>query len=136
MTRKGLARWHGGLKDGGGTLSTESGALSDQKYDFRARFEGGGATNPEELLAAALAACYSMALSANLAEEDMTAAEIATTASVTIENLSIDKCHLEVRARVPNGDAEAFRRAAEKTKAGCPVSKLFKAEITLDAALS
>jgi osmotically inducible protein OsmC len=136
MTRKSTAVWNGGLKDGSGVVSTESKVLSEQPYSFKGRFEDSSTTNPEELLAAAHAACFAMALSAQLAEQGMTADKLEATSSVTIQNLSIDKIHLELIATIPNADAEKFETAANNAKAGCPVSKLFNAEITLDAKLA
>ncbi len=135
MTRNGSAVWQGGLKDGHGSVSTESGVLKDQQYSFSTRFENGIGTNPEELLGAAHASCFSMALSNQLSQNGMTAEKIATTASVTMENLVITKVHLDLTATIPGADKEKFLAAAEAAKKGCPVSKLFNAEITLDAKL-
>jgi lipoyl-dependent peroxiredoxin len=140
MQRKGSAVWNGGLKDGKGTVSTESGTLKDTQYSFAARFESGAGTNPEELLAAAHAGCFSMALSGQLGAANLKADRIATTATVTLEKLdsgfTITKVHLEVKAKIPGADKTAFDSAANNAKAGCPVSKLFKgAEITMSAAL-
>lgn len=139
MKRKGSAVWKGGLKDGKGTVSTESGALKGTQYSFSARFESGVGTNPEELLAAAHAGCFSMALSGQLAQAGMTAESIETTATVTLEKVeagfAITAVHLEVTARIPGGDQAKFEQAAANAKAGCPVSKLFNAKITMDAKL-
>lgn len=136
MTRKGSAVWSGGLKDGHGTVSTESGVLKDVPYSFQTRFENEkNGTNPEELLGAAHAGCFSMALSNELAQEGMKPQEIRTTADVTIENFTINKIHLEVVARVPGGDNDKFQQAVARAKAGCPVSKLFHTEITASARL-
>jgi osmotically inducible protein OsmC len=140
MQRKGSAVWNGGLKDGKGTVSTESGTLKETQYSFAARFESGAGTNPEELLAAAHAGCFSMALSGQLGAANLKADRIATTATVSLEKLesgfTITKVHLDVKAKVPGADQAAFATAANNAKAGCPVSKLFKgAEITMSAAL-
>jgi len=136
MKRKGSAVWNGGLKDGKGTLSTESGVLNNSQYSFKTRFEDGIGTNPEELLAAAHAACFSMALSNQLAQHGMTADSIETTSTVTMENLTITKFDLTLVATIPDADADKFAVAANEAKEGCPVSRLFKAEITLDAKLA
>ncbi len=139
MKRTGSAVWNGDLKDGKGTVSTESGALKELHYSFDKRFGDEPGTNPEELIGAAHAGCFSMALSKVLADEGMTPEEIATTAEVTLEavedGFAITKVHLRTRARIPGADEAAFRRAAEAAKTGCPVSKLLTAEITLDAGL-
>jgi len=139
MKRTGSAVWKGDLKSGAGTISTESGALDALPYGFSKRFGDEKGTNPEELIGAAHASCFSMALSVQLGEAGLTADEIATTAAVTLENVdggfSITAVHLTLRARIPGADEAAFTKAAEAAKAGCPVSKLLKAEITLDAAL-
>lgn len=139
MKRKGSARWRGGLKDGRGTVSTASGVLADAQYSFGTRFEEGAGTNPEELLAAAHAGCFSMALSKQLEDAGLKAEEINTTAAVTLEKtdagFTITKVHLDVAARIPGGDASAFETAANNAKAGCPVSRLFNAEITMEARL-
>jgi osmotically inducible protein OsmC len=135
MTRKGSAVWNGGLKNGSGTVSTESGVLNAQQYSYKTRFEDGIGTNPEELLGAAHAACFSMALSNQLAQHGLTAESINTTASIIMENLTIGKVHLDVEVTIPGADPEEFHAAAQEAKDGCPVSRLFKAEITLDAKL-
>ena len=139
MKRTGSAVWQGGIRDGKGTVSTESGVLDGAQYSFSSRFEEGKGTNPEELLAAAHAGCFSMALSKQLNDAGFTADSINTTASVRLEKtdagFSITNVHLEVTARVPGADAAAFETAANNAKAGCPVSRLFNAEITLDAKL-
>jgi osmotically inducible protein OsmC len=135
MVRKGSAKWMGGLKDGSGKVSTESGVLKDQQYSFKTRFEDGIGTNPEELLAAAHAGCFSMALSNQLGQNGMTAESITTTANLTMENLTITKVHLEVEAVIPGGDEAKFQEAAAGAKAGCPVSRLFNADITMTATL-
>ena len=139
MKRTGSARWQGGLKDGRGTVSTESGVLSEAQYSFGTRFEDGAGTNPEELLAAAHAGCFSMALSKQLEDAGMKADEINTTATVRLEKtdagFTITRVHLDVTARVPGADQSKFETAANNAKAGCPVSRLFNAEITMDAKL-
>jgi len=139
MLRKGSAVWRGGIRDGRGTVSTESGVLSEAQYSFATRFEDGKGTNPEELIAAAHAGCFSMALSKQLGDAGMTAESINTTAAVRLEKsdagFSITKVHLDVTARIPGADPAAFEAAADKAKAGCPVSRLLNAEITMDAKL-
>ena len=137
IEKHGSAKWTGGLKDGEGVVSTQTGALTDVPYTFATRFEGKPGSNPEELLAAAHAACFSMALSGQLGQRGMTADSIETTATVTlVPGTGITKSHLDLTATIPGADAEAFKEAAEAAKAGCPVSQLFKAEITLDAKLA
>src|SRR3979490_591504 len=125
MQRKGSAVWKGGLKDGKGTVSTESGTLRDTQYSFSSRFESGTGTNPEELLAAAHAGCFSMALSGQLGAANMVAESINTTAAVSLEKVdggfAITKVHLDVVARIPGADQAAFDTAASNAKAGCPV---------------
>jgi osmotically inducible protein OsmC len=139
MIRKGSAVWNGGLKDGKGTVSTESGALDKKPYAFVSRFESGAGTNPEELIAAAHAACFSMALSGQLGGQGMTAESIATTAALTLEKLekgwTVTKIHLAVSAKIPGGDPAKFQTAAAAAKAGCPISRLLNAEITMEAEL-
>ncbi len=139
MRRKASALWQGGLKDGKGTISTDSKVLSDTQYSFSTRFEEGIGTNPEELIAAAHAGCFSMALSAQLGEAGLTAESIRTTASLRLEKtdtgFTITSVHLDVTARVPGADRGAFETAANNAKAGCPVSKVLKAEITMEARL-
>lgn len=139
MKRKGSAVWSGDLKSGKGTLSTESGVLKQSQYSFKTRFEDGIGTNPEELIAAAHAGCFSMALSAQLAQAGMTAERIETTASVTMEQsgggFSITAVHLDLRATIPGADQAAFDKAANDAKTGCPVSKVLNAAITMEAKL-
>lgn len=139
MKRKASAVWNGGLKDGRGRISTDSGVLSDTQYSFSTRFEEGQGTNPEELIAAAHAGCFSMALSGQLGNAGMTAESINTTATVRLEKtdagFTITSVHLDVTARIPGADQQAFETAANNAKAGCPVSRLLKAEITMDAKL-
>jgi len=139
MKRSASAEWKGGLKDGKGTISTESGVLANTSYSFGTRFESAKGTNPEELIGAAHAGCFSMALSAQLGEAGMTAERIATTAAVTLEKLesgfAITAIHLTVKAKIPGADAAKFQTAANNAKAGCPVSKVLSATITMDASL-
>ncbi len=139
INRTGSAIWQGGLKDGKGTISTESGALDGHPYGFAMRFEGVKGTNPEELIGAAHAGCFSMALSGILGREGLTAERMDTKARVTLEQkeggFEITAVHLTLEGRVPGCDAAKFQELAEKAKAGCPVSKLLKATITLDAKL-
>jgi len=139
MTTFGTAQWRGGLKDGKGAISTKSGALKDYPYGFASRFEGKPGTNPEELIGAAHAGCFTMALSLILGEAGLTADEMNTQADVTLEKqgdgFAITKVHLTLRAKIPGTDSAKFLELAGKAKAGCPVSKLLKADISLDAAL-
>ena len=139
MKRKASAVWQGGLKDGKGTISTDSGVLDNTQYSFSTRFEDGKGTNPEELIAAAHAGCFSMALSGQLGSAGLTAESINTTATVTLEKtdagFTITKVHLDVTARIPGAEQSAFETAANNAKAGCPISRLLKAEITMDARL-
>ncbi len=139
MKRNASAIWKGGLKDGKGTISTDSGVLSDTQYSFGTRFEEGRGTNPEELIAAAHAGCFSMALSNELGNAGMTAESINTTASVTLnktdDGFTITTVHLDVTARIPGAEQQAFETAANNAKAGCPVSKVLNAKITMDAKL-
>lgn len=139
MQRTASAVWHGGLKDGKGTISTQSGVLKAAQYSFSTRFEDGVGTNPEELIAAAHAGCFTMALSGQLTNAKLTAESIETTAEVTLEKLEIGptvtKIHLKTRAKVPGASREAFETAANNAKSGCPISRLLKAEITMDAQL-
>ena len=139
IKRKGSAVWSGGLKDGKGTVSTQSGVLNQAQYGFNTRFENGPGTNPEELLGAAHAGCFTMALSAQLGEAGMTAQKLETTATVSLDKVeggfAIPAIHLELVATIPGANEQAFQEAARKAKEGCPVSKLFNANITLDAKL-
>lgn len=139
MKRSASAVWNGGLKDGKGKISTDSGVLSDTQFSFSTRFEDGVGTNPEELIAAAHAGCFSMALSGQLSQAGLTAESINTTATVRLEKgdsgFAITAVHLDVRARVPGADAAAFETAANNAKAGCPVSKVLKADITMNTTL-
>jgi osmotically inducible protein OsmC len=139
MQRSASAHWQGGLKDGQGTVTTDSGVLSKTQYSFSTRFENGVGTNPEELIAAAHAGCFSMALSAQLDGVGLKADAIDTKAALTMEKtdagFTITKIHLELRAKIPNADDAKFQKAAADAKAGCPVSRVLNAEITLDAKL-
>jgi osmotically inducible protein OsmC len=140
MVRKGSAVWNGSLKEGKGTVSTESGVLTNAQYSFSTRFENGRGTNPEELIAAAHAGCFSMALSAQLGNAGITPQSLETTAAVTLEKLesgfTVTKIHLDLTARIPGVDKAVFDKAAADAKAGCPISKLLKAaEITLTTKL-
>ena len=140
MDRSASAVWHGGLKDGKGTISTQSGVLKDTQYSFSTRFENGVGTNPEELIAAAHAGCFSMALSGQLTAAELPPTSIETTAVVTLEKtdagFTVTKIHLTTKATVPGIDKAKFDELATKAKEGCPISRLLKAaEITLDATL-
>ena len=137
--RRGNTVWHGGIRDGKGAISTESGALAAYPYGFASRFDGQPGTNPEELIAAAHAGCFTMALSLILGEAKFVAETMETSAKVTLEQVeggyAITQVDLALRAKVPGITPEKFLELAATAKAGCPVSKLLKAEITLDAAL-
>src|SRR5450759_975128 len=139
MVRKASAVWNGSLKEGKGTISNESKVLSNARYSFSTRFENGIGTNPEELIAAAHAGCFTMALSGQLTNAGITPESLETTAAVTLEKLeagfTVTKIHLDVTAKVPGADAAAFEKAAQNAKAGCPISRLLKAEITMTAKL-
>ena len=135
ITNFGSAKWQGGLKDGQGQVSTRSGALKDQPYGFKTRFEDAPGTNPEELIGAAHAACFSMALSLQLEQAGVTGAQIESTSAITLEKqdngFTITKAHLTARVS-GQGDEAAIRQAAEAAKSGCPVSKVLNAEVTMD----
>ncbi|MGC1784904.1 MAG: OsmC family protein [Acidobacteriaceae bacterium] len=140
MQRKASAIWHGTLKEGNGAISTESGVLKDTAYSFHTRFEDGKGTNPEELIAAAHAGCFTMALSGQLTNAKLTPESLETTAELTLDKTdagpTVTKIHLKTRAKVPGASKEAFETAANAAKTGCPISRLLKAaEITLDAQL-
>jgi len=139
IKRTGSAAWSGGLKDGKGTVSVQSGVLKETPYGFNTRFENSPGTNPEELIAAAHAGCFTMALSAQLGEAGMTATSLRTTATVSLDKVadgfSISAVHLDLVASIPGASRQAFEEAARKAKEGCPVSKLLNAAITLDARL-
>jgi osmotically inducible protein OsmC len=139
INRTGSAAWSGGIKDGKGSISTESGALKAHPYGFASRFQGQAGSNPEELLGAAHAACFTMALSLILGEAKLTAERMDTSARVTLDQVeggyAITAVHLTLTAKVPGADQATFASLAAKAKAGCPVSKVLKADITLDATL-
>jgi len=139
MVRKASAVWKGSLKEGKGTISSDSGVLSNTPYSFSTRFENAKGTNPEELIAAAHAGCFTMALSAQLGNAGMTPESLETTASLTLDKLdagwTVTKIHLDVMARIPGADKAAFDKAAENAKAGCPISRLLNAQITMTARL-
>src|SRR5262247_1698214 len=139
MKRTASARWRGDLKQGAGSLTTQSGTLKDTPYSFAARFESGTGTNPEELLAAAHAGCFTMALSAQLGGAGLSAKKLETTAAISLEKVgdgfSITKSHLDLVAEIPGADQAKFDAAVKAAETGCPVSKLFKAEITVNAKL-
>jgi lipoyl-dependent peroxiredoxin len=140
MVRKASAVWNGSLKEGKGTISTDSKVLSNAQYSFSTRFENGIGTNPEELIAAAHAGCFTMALSGQLTAAGIVPETLETTAAVTLEKLdagfTITKIHLDVTGKIPGADAAAFEKAAQNAKAGCPISRLLKAEITMTAKLA
>jgi len=139
VIKKASAVWTGGIKDGGGTISTETGVLKEAPYGFKARFEGGPGTNPEELIGAAHAGCFSMAFSLMLTEAGMKPDRIETHAAVTLEKIgdgfTVTSSHLDVVARIPGIDQSTFDELANKAKAGCPISKLLNANITMAARL-
>ncbi len=139
MKKTASAHWQGGIKDGKGTISTQSGVLKQSPYGFNTRFEDGPGTNPEELIGAAHAGCFSMALSKELGEAGMTAESIDTHAEVTLDKVdggfAITAVHLKLSAKIPGADRDAFEKAVETAKTGCPVSKVLNAEITLEATL-
>lgn len=139
MKRTASAAWTGGLKDGRGSISTQSGILKDTRYGFTTRFENEPGTNPEELIAAAHAGCFTMALSAQLGEAGMTAESLRTSAEVTLDKVddgfAITAIHLNLTAKIPGADPKAFQAAADRAKEGCPVSKLLNTKITMDAKL-
>jgi lipoyl-dependent peroxiredoxin len=140
MVRKASAVWNGSLKEGKGTISTDSKVLSNAQYSFSTRFENGIGTNPEELIAAAHAGCFTMALSGQLGGAGITPELLETTAAVTLDKteagFTITKVHLDVTGKIPGNDAAAFEKAAQNAKAGCPISRLLKAEITMTAKLA
>ena len=139
MKRKASAVWQGGLKDGKGSISTDSGVLSGTQYSFSTRFENGVGTNPEELIAAAHAGCFSMALSAQMGNAGLTVGEIRTTATVTMEKLdagfTLTAIHLDTTVKSPGADKAKFAEAAQNAKTGCPISRVLNATITMDAKL-
>lgn len=140
MSTFGSAKWQGGIKDGKGAISTKSGALADYPYGFASRFEGKPGSNPEELIGAAHAACFTMALSLILGEAGLTAEHMETKADVTLvkqaDGYAITAVHLSLTGKVPGADQARFEELAGKAKAGCPVSKLLNADITLDVTLA
>jgi lipoyl-dependent peroxiredoxin len=139
IRRNASAEWRGGLKDGKGTITTDSGVLQASQYSFGTRFEEGKGTNPEELIAAAHAGCFAMALSMILGQAGMTADSIHAQATVSLEKIGegfeVTSSHLTVRAKIPGADPAAFEKAAQAAKSGCPISKLLRAEVTMEAAL-
>ena len=139
MKRKATAEWRGGLKDGKGEISTDSGVLAKTQYSFGTRFEQGTGTNPEELIAAAHAGCFAMALSNTLGEAKMVAERITVTATVSLDKVEAGwtgtESHLDLKAKIPGADRKAFETAANNAKAGCPISRLLNAKITMDASL-
>lgn len=139
MKRTASAKWQGDLKNGKGTVSTESGVLSQVQYSFGTRFENGKGTNPEELIAAAHAGCFTMALSAQLGEAGLVAEKLETTATVTFDKLeagwTVTQIHLEVKGNIPKADAAAWEKATSAAKIGCPISRLLNTTITMDAKL-
>ena len=139
MKRSASAHWTGGLKDGKGTISTDSGVLAKTQYSFGTRFENGPGTNPEELIAAAHAGCFTMALSGQLGAAGITAEALDTTATVTLEKLdagwTLTEVHLKLTARIPGADKAAFETAAANAKAGCPISRVLNAKISLETEL-
>jgi osmotically inducible protein OsmC len=136
MKRKASAIWRGGLKDGKGTISTDSGVLKDTQYSFSTRFENGVGTNPEELIAAAHAGCFAMAFSAELGKAGLTPESISASATVTLdktnEGFTVTESHLDVTAKVPGADNKKVQDIANAAKAGCPISRLLKANVTMD----
>lgn len=140
MKKTASARWQGGLKDGKGTISSQSGALKDAPYGFNTRFEDQPGTNPEELLGAAHAGCFTMALAKALGDAGMLVESLETTATVTLDKLAdgfaITAVHLALRAKIPSADRAAFQTAVQAAKEGCPMSKVLKAEISLEAVLN
>jgi osmotically inducible protein OsmC len=139
MKRKASVQWQGDLKTGNGTVSTDSGVLNDTPYSFAKRFGEEKGTNPEELVAAAHASCFTMALSAELGKDNLVPERLRTICTITLDKAdggwSVTESHLELTAKVPGASEEAFRKAAEAAETGCPISKLFKTKITLDARL-
>lgn len=140
MQRKASAVWKGGLKDGKGTISAPGGVLNDTQYSFSTRFENAPGTNPEELIAAAHAGCFSMALSAQLGGANLTPENISTTVTLSLDKLdsgwTITASHIDVVAKVPGADAATFQKYAEAAEKGCPVSKVLNAKITMNAKLA
>ena len=139
MKRKASAEWQGDLKTGKGAVSTESGVLNQAPYSFTTRFENGRGTNPEELVAAAHAGCFTMALSAELGKSNLVADSLRTTATITLDKVeagwTVTESHLEVVAKIPGASDEAFQKAARAAETGCPISRLLNTKITMDARL-
>jgi osmotically inducible protein OsmC len=139
MKRKASAVWQGDLKTGKGAVSTESGVLSQTQYSFTTRFESGKGTNPEELVAAAHAGCFTMALSAQLGEAGLVPEKLETAATITFEKVdagwTVTQIHLDVKGKVPNADTAAWEKASTAAKTGCPISRLLNTSITMDARL-
>lgn len=135
MIRNATATWQGTGKEGKATLSTQSKALNKVQYSYKSRFEEGTGTNPEELIAAAHAGCFTMKLSFVLQEAGFTADEIVTSCDITLDSGTITKSHLKVKAKIPNITKEKFEESAENAKENCPVSKLLKANISMDTTL-
>ena len=135
MIRKGSAVWKGNLKEGNGTVSLESGVITEAQYSYKTRFENGKGTNPEELVGAAHAGCFSMQLSANLSEEGFTPDKVATTSEITFEDGKVKKSHLILEASVPGIDEDKFKKIMNDAKENCPLSKLLNAEITIEYTL-
>ena len=137
MQRKASAIWRGSLKDGKGSISTDSGTLKDTQYSFSTRFENGTGTNPEELIAAAHSGCFAMAFSAELGKVGLTPESISATATVTLdktnEGFTVTESHLDVTVKVPGADKAKVLEIANAAKAGCPISRLLKANVTMDA---
>ena len=136
MIRKATAVWNGTIKEGKGTISTESGVLKNAQYSFKTRFENGIGTNPEELIGAAHSGCFTMQLSAYLTEENFSPEKLETTCEITFEDGAVTKSHLILKATVPNIEKGAFDTLVKKAKENCPLSKLLKAEITAEATLN
>jgi len=139
MKRSAQAKWQGDLKSGSGTISTATGTLANTPYSFHSRFEQGTGTNPEELLAAAHAGCFTMALSSQLAQTGLKAESLETSCTITLEQkdggFAITESHLQLKAKIPGATRDAFDKATKAAKEGCPVSKLYNTSITLDAQL-
>lgn len=136
MKRKATAVWNGTIKDGKGTLSTQSGTLKDTQYSFKSRFESGTGTNPEELIAAAHSGCFAMQLSAFLTEENFDPEKLETSCEVTFDNGTVTKSHLILDAKIKNIDQDKFDSLVKKAKENCPISKLLKTEISVEASLN
>jgi osmotically inducible protein OsmC len=132
MQRNAKAVWNGGLKEGGGSFGTGSGAIQNQKFSFRTRFEDAPGTNPEELIAAAHASCFSMAVSAQLGERGITPQSVETTSTITFENLTLTRSVLHTTVKAKGADRKKIEEAASAAKAGCPISKVLKLDIVLE----